>query len=64
MSKTRSFTDADGDTYTTQLGESGHNIVITYQNGDGGGTELFVFKVEDAARITNDILNTALEAGK
>ena len=64
MSKARSFTDADGDTYTTQLSESGHNISIMYENSDGSGTSLLVFKVEDAPTIANHILNAALEARK
>lgn len=64
MSKTRSFTDADGDTYTTQLSESGHNISIMYENSEGSGASLLIFKVEDAARLANDILNTAMGAKK
>ena len=59
-----SFTDADGDTYITELGESGHNICITYDPIDSAGTELFVFKAEDASRLAAMILDAAQETGK
>jgi hypothetical protein len=63
MSK-RSFTDADNDTYTVELGESGENIVITYDPSDSAGTELLIFKVEDSDRLATMILDVALEGRK
>jgi hypothetical protein len=61
----RQFTDTDGDTYTVSLSASRHNVTLTYHSPEGGaGTDLFIFKVEDADRIAAMILDAAQEAGK
>lgn len=64
MSRKQSFTDSDGDIYTVQSATGGKNIVLTYQNSEESGEDLFIFKAEDAQYLAQMILEAAKETRK